>query len=171
MKTDKNGKHAASTGNMRINKDAFTPVTQDDFLRVDNLCKALLLSFYEHIQTEGVSPEDATELAKGADYFIRDFVVDFKALNLFDEMPGIVRQFAGNWYIFNNLSRISGNWAGNCRGSGLSTGFSMGNGLFRMDISRKLRRSALISLIMKAASNHSGESRGTVIWPGMLNAQ
>ena len=88
---------------MRIDKDAFTPVTQEDFMKVDNLCRALLLNFYEHLQTEGVSPEEATELAKGADYFVRDFVVDFKALNLFDEQTGIVRQFAGNWYIFNTL--------------------------------------------------------------------
>jgi hypothetical protein len=103
LKTDKNGKDAAFAGNMRIDKDAYTPVTQEDFMRVDNLCSALLLSFYEHLQTEGLSPEEATELAKGADYFIRDFVVDFKALNLFDEQPCIVRQFAANWYIYNTL--------------------------------------------------------------------
>lgn len=103
MNSDTNGKNDAFAGDMRIDKSAFTPVTQEDFMRVDNLCSALLLNFYEQLQTEGLSPEDATELAKGADYFIRDFVVDFKALNLFDEQPGIVRQFAGNWYIFNTL--------------------------------------------------------------------
>jgi hypothetical protein len=42
---------------------------------------------------------EATILANGADFFIRDFVVDQLGLNLFDEPPGIVRQFAGNWYI------------------------------------------------------------------------
>lgn len=103
MKTDKKGKAGASANAMRIDKEAFTPVTQEDFMRVDNLCSALLLNFYEQLQTEGLSPEDATELARGADYYVRDFVVDFKALNLFDEQPGIVRQFAGNWYIFNTL--------------------------------------------------------------------
>jgi hypothetical protein len=100
LETGKKGKEAAYAG---IDKDAFTPVNQEDFMRVDNLCGTLLLNFYEHLQTEGLSPEQATELAKGADYFIRDFVVDFKALNLFDEQPGIVRQFAGNWYISNTL--------------------------------------------------------------------
>jgi hypothetical protein len=103
LTTDKNGKNDANAGDMGIDKDAFTPVTQEDFMRVDDLCRTILLSFYEHLQTDGLSAEEATELAKGADYFIRDFVVDFKAFNLFDEHHGIVRQFAGNWYIFNTL--------------------------------------------------------------------
>jgi hypothetical protein len=103
VKNDKYEKNTEIAGDIRIDKDAFTPLTNDDFMRVDNLCSALLLSFYEELQTKGLSPEEATELAKSADYFIRDFVVDFKALNLFDEHPGIVRQFAGNWYIFNTL--------------------------------------------------------------------
>ncbi|HEX2768663.1 MAG TPA: hypothetical protein VHN12_05220 [Geobacteraceae bacterium] len=88
---------------MRINKDAFTPVTQEDYLRVDNLCRELLLRFYEQLQAGGISPEEATALASGADYFILNFLVDFKGYNLFDERPGIVRQFAGNWYIVNTL--------------------------------------------------------------------
>jgi hypothetical protein len=97
---------------MRIDKDAFAPVTQEDFMRVDNLCSALLLNFYEQLQAEGLSSEDATELARGADYYVRDFIVDFKAINLFDERPGIVRQFAGNWYIFNSLEPDIGQLGG-----------------------------------------------------------
>ena len=103
LKIGNKGKEAASAGKLEIDKDAFTPVAHEDFMRVDSLCSAILLNFYEHLQAEGLSAEDATELAKGADYFIRDFVVDFKALNLFYELPGIVRQFAGNWYIVNTL--------------------------------------------------------------------
>jgi hypothetical protein len=87
----------------RIDKSGFTPGTLEDDLRVDRLCKELLRSFYGRLLTEGLSPEEATALANGADYFIRDFVVDFKGLNLFAENPGIVRQFAGNWYIVNTL--------------------------------------------------------------------
>ncbi len=116
MKTDKREKKDTGTGAIRIDKNAFTPVSMEDFMRVDNLCRALLLNFYEHVQTEGLSPEEATELAKGADYFIRDFVVDFKALNLFDEYPGIVRQFAGNWYISNTLEPDIRQLGGHLRG-------------------------------------------------------
>ena len=88
---------------LQVNKVEFSPVTQEDYLRVDNLCKGLLLWFYERLQEDGMPPEEATALANGADYFIRNFLVDFKGYNLFDERPGIVRQFAGNWYIVNTL--------------------------------------------------------------------
>jgi hypothetical protein len=88
---------------LQINKNDFTPGTMEDDLRLDFLCKRLLMSFYNTLLADELSPEEATALANGADYFIRDFVVDFKSLNLFAEQPGIVRQFAGNWYIVNTL--------------------------------------------------------------------
>jgi hypothetical protein len=88
---------------LQINKNDFTPGTAEDDLRVDHLCKRLLMNFYNALLADGLSPDEATELANGADYFIRDFVVDFKSLNLFAAQPGIVRQFAGNWYIVNTL--------------------------------------------------------------------
>jgi len=88
---------------LAVNKDEFNLYSGDDFLRVDNLCRELLLHFYEQLQAEGLTPEEATVLASDADYFVRNFVVDFKAFNLFDEFPGIVRQFAGNWFIANTL--------------------------------------------------------------------
>ncbi len=98
--TTKKGK--TRTG-LNVNREEFNLSLPGDFPRVDSLCRELLLRFYEELQSEGVSPEEATPLASGADYFLRDFVVDFKGFNLFDEMPGIVRQFAGNWYITRTL--------------------------------------------------------------------
>jgi hypothetical protein len=86
-----------------IRKEEFTIVTDDDYARVDNLCRSILLGFYDHLLAEGLPPEEATVLANGADYFVRDFLVDCKGYNLFDERPGIVRQFAGNWYIINTI--------------------------------------------------------------------
>jgi hypothetical protein len=101
--TAKKIKNESLDNELQVDKAAFSLLKDEDYLRVDNLCKGLLLSFYEQIQKEGLSPEEASTLASSADYFIRDFVVDFKALNLFNEMPGIIRQFAGNWYILNTL--------------------------------------------------------------------
>jgi hypothetical protein len=98
-----NGNESNLETDPQIDKSGFTPGTPEDDLRIDRLCKELLRSFYDRLLTEGLSPEEATALANGADYFVRDFVVDFKALNLFAEQPGIVRQFAGNWYIINTL--------------------------------------------------------------------
>lgn len=86
-----------------VDKNAFVLGTLDDELRVDQLCKELLLQFYQEFCAQGVDEAEATILATGADYFIRDFVVAIKQLSIFTESPGIVRQFAGNWYIVNTL--------------------------------------------------------------------
>lgn len=90
-------------GEFSIRKDDFKLGTLDDELRVDGLCQKLLKGFYLQLLQEGFPPEKATSLANSADYFVRDFVVSIKQRNLFDEKPGLVRQFAGNWYIVSNL--------------------------------------------------------------------
>lgn len=89
--------------NLQLDKDTFNLGTLEDELRVDGLCKELLLRFYEETCGQGFDGTDATALASSADYFIRDFVVAIKQLNIFSERPGIIRQFAGNWYIVNTL--------------------------------------------------------------------
>jgi hypothetical protein len=86
---------------IRVDKKAFEPGTLEDELRVDQLCKELLLRFYRELCAQGVADGEATILASGADYFIRDFVVSIKQRSIFNERPGMVRQFAGNWYIVN----------------------------------------------------------------------
>jgi hypothetical protein len=101
---------------LKIDKDTFTPGTPEDDLRVDLQCKHLLQHFYNFQVGRGVSPHEATALANGADYFIRDFVVDFMGINPFDERPGIVRQFAGNWYIVGTIEPDIDQLAGHLRG-------------------------------------------------------
>jgi hypothetical protein len=88
---------------LRVDKREYSIVAQEDFPRVDSLCRGLLLAFYEHLLAEGLPPEEATSLASGADLYLRDFLVDCKGHNLFDEKPGMVKQFAGNWYIVHTL--------------------------------------------------------------------
>jgi hypothetical protein len=90
-------------GELRISKKEFDQETLDDALRVDRLCQGILKHFYRSLQGEGLSPEVATRLASSADYYVRDFVVDNRVRNLFEERTGLVRQFAGNWYIVNTL--------------------------------------------------------------------
>ena len=114
--TERKGNECDLAAEPPIDKDAFTPGTPEDDLRVDNLCKRLLRRFYDRLLGDGLPPDEATALANGADYFIRDFVVDFKALNLFAEKSGIVRQFAGNWYIVNTLEPDIGQLARHLRG-------------------------------------------------------
>jgi hypothetical protein len=84
-------------------KGEFEIKTLDDELRVDDLCRKLLLRFYEQMLHEQVNPEKASALASSADYFLRDFLIDKMRLNILDEHPDIVRKFAGNWYIISTL--------------------------------------------------------------------
>jgi hypothetical protein len=109
-----NGK--APADDLQIDKDKFIPGTMEDDLRVDLHCKHLLQHFYNRLLADGLSPEEATALANGADYFLRDFVIDIKGLNLFGEKTGIVRQFAGNWYIVNTVEPDIRQLTGHLRG-------------------------------------------------------
>ncbi|WP_129125716.1 hypothetical protein [Geomonas oryzae] len=101
---------------LKVDKRDYVPTTLEDEVRVDKLVSDLLHRFYEEIQLTGMSPEQATALAGAADYFTRDFVVSIKQRSIFDERAGIVRQFAGNWYIVNTMepliSEIEGYLAG-----------------------------------------------------------
>jgi hypothetical protein len=113
-KTDR--ENLSSEENLAINREEFNLFDHGDFPRVDNLCRGLLLRFYQQLQEEGLSPEEATVLANDADYFVRDFIVDFKAYNLFDEAPDIIRQFAGNWFITRTLEPHIGDLARHLEG-------------------------------------------------------
>lgn len=97
-------------------KDDFRLRGPGDDLRVDRLCQEILRRFYEYLLHAGTSPEEATRRASAADYYLRDFVVDNQCLNILDELPGIVRRFAGNWYIVNtiepNLAELTGKLQG-----------------------------------------------------------
>ncbi len=88
---------------MKLVKTDFNVVTLEDELRVDGLCRELLISFYQDRLGAGLSEQDATLLANSADFFVRDFVVGARQMNLLDAAPGVIRKFAGNWYIVNTL--------------------------------------------------------------------
>lgn len=92
---------------LKVDKRDYVPTTLEDEVRVDKLCSELLHRFYCESQEAGLTPEQATAIAGAADYFIRDFVVSIKGRSIFEERPGIVRQFAGNWYIVNTMEPLS----------------------------------------------------------------
>jgi len=103
-------------GEPAVKRDDFGLETLDDEIRVDGLCRDILHRFYLQLQEEGMTPEQATLLANSADYYVRDFVVDRMRCNLFEKRPGIVRRFAGNWYIVSTLepdiAQLSGHLEG-----------------------------------------------------------
>ncbi len=76
----------------------------DDEIRVDKNCKALLQIFHKHLlDDKKFEPLQAGLLASGADYYLRDFMVDQQRTNIFDVSADLVKRFAGNWYIITTL--------------------------------------------------------------------
>lgn len=83
--------------------DDFDLASLEDEIRVDERCQSLLKRFYQHLQNIGKTPQDASELAYCADYYLRDYLVDFARQNVVRPQPGIVRRFAATWYITHTL--------------------------------------------------------------------
>lgn len=94
----------------------FDVATLEDELRVDALCRDLLMNFYRERLNAGLDEHEATLLANSADYFIRDYVVGFRQLNILIPANGLVRGFAGNWYIVNTLEPTAKEIEGHLRG-------------------------------------------------------
>jgi hypothetical protein len=83
--------------------DDFDFTTLEDELRVDELCQSLLKHFYQHLQLNGRTPQQASDLAYAVDFYLRDYVLDFACQNVMRPQPGIVRGFAANWFITHTL--------------------------------------------------------------------
>lgn len=93
-----------STEKPRIKPEDFNIDDLTDEVRVDGLCRTLLKHFHHHLHNSGdFGQREAGSLAHGADYFLRDFVIDCSRSNIFLVTAAHVRGFAGNWYIHRNL--------------------------------------------------------------------
>lgn len=87
-----------------LDTNAYKIETLEDEIRADQLCTELLKRFcHELIDNDEASPEEASSLARGAAYFLCEFVIPHCRENIFQINPLTVRQFAGNWYIVNNI--------------------------------------------------------------------
>ena len=86
------------------NIDDFNVANLDDEIMVDKLCVEFLTAFHKNlIDNLELDPLAAGSRARGADYFLRDFVIADRKENLFRIDPDRVRQFGGNWYIISNM--------------------------------------------------------------------
>lgn len=86
-----------------MNKEDFTISGLDSEIAVDHRCSTLLKQFHQQLLVDNVPPLEAGQLAHGADYFLREFIIGDCRENLFNIDPERVRQFAGHWYIIKNL--------------------------------------------------------------------
>jgi hypothetical protein len=76
----------------------------DDEIRADVLCSQLLKQCYLHlVDNHQLSNEEASRLCYGAAYFLCEYLIPDRRVNLFDITPKLIRQFSGNWYIIKNM--------------------------------------------------------------------
>ncbi|NIQ93522.1 MAG: hypothetical protein GWN87_04445 [Desulfuromonadales bacterium] len=88
----------------QFDRENFDIDNLQDEIRASERTSDLLKHFYLHlVQEKGLSDEEASVLAYGADYFLRDFIIDERRENIFAIPAERIRQFAGNWYIVKNL--------------------------------------------------------------------
>ena len=83
--------------------DDFEFSTLDEEMRVDERCQSLLKHFYQDLQLRGRTPQQASDLAYSVDFYLRDYLIDACRQNVVRPQPGVIRRFAGNWYITHTL--------------------------------------------------------------------
>lgn len=78
--------------------------TLDDEIRADGLCGRLVKECYLHlVNHHELTDEEASRLCYGVSYFLHEFLIPDRQVNLFDISPQLIRQFGGNWYIIKNM--------------------------------------------------------------------
>lgn len=83
--------------------DDFEFSTLDEEMRVDERCQSLLKHFYQDLQLRGRTPQQASDLAYSVDFYLRDYLIDACRQNVVRPQTGVIRRFAGNWYITHTL--------------------------------------------------------------------
>ncbi len=87
-----------------FNQQEYAIETLEDEIRVDQSCKLLLLEYHQYLlKNMEIAPLVAGSMASGADYYLRDFMIDNRRTNIFHISPELIQSFAGNWYIINTL--------------------------------------------------------------------
>lgn len=91
------------TVTVEFEHDDFEFDTIDEELLVDERCQQILKQFYLFLQQQGMSAEQASELAFSADLYLRDYLIDFGRQNIVRPQPGVVTRFAASWFITHTL--------------------------------------------------------------------
>ncbi|OQY17276.1 MAG: hypothetical protein B6I36_09185 [Desulfobacteraceae bacterium 4572_35.1] len=88
---------------MTIKPNDFDISNLDSEMAADRHCSNLLKQFHQQLLKEEIDTLEAGQLAHGADYFLRDFIIADRRQNIFKIDPVHIKQFAGHWYIIKNL--------------------------------------------------------------------
>lgn len=89
---------------VELKHDDFDFSDLEEELRVDERCCTLLNGFYVDLLAQGFDEKVASDWAFCADYYLRDYLLDYSRQNVIRPKPGIVKSFAGNWFITRNLN-------------------------------------------------------------------
>lgn len=114
---------------MNIDPNDFNINDLDSEIAVDQHCAQLLKQFHQQLCHEGIEALEAGQLAHGADYFLRDFVIADRRKNIFAVDPVCVKQFAGHWYITKNLEPNIKELAGMLQGVAVFYNYLLQQGL------------------------------------------
>jgi len=88
----------------QLSPGSFQIASLDDEIRVDRLCVALIKTFAsEMAASPDTEPVAIGRCCRGADYFLREFIVADRRENLLQLDSGQIRRFAGHWYIVRNM--------------------------------------------------------------------
>jgi len=100
MKTDA----SPSAEDKAFAPENFDVLNLEDEIAADQLCARFLQNYFRHlVETENIPTVEAARLARGADHFLREFIIPEMRDNIFAISSNRVRQFAGNWYIIKTL--------------------------------------------------------------------
>lgn len=87
-----------------FNRANYTINSLEDELNSDKNCQELLKLFLKFmLENRKMEPLEAGSHARGADYFLRDYMIDRCRENIFAVSAEKISGFAGNWYIVNTL--------------------------------------------------------------------
>lgn len=92
--------HPAGIG---FKSEEFDFVTIEDEVRVDGRCLELLKCFYVQLQSRGLTPQMSSDMTSRADYYLRNYVIDFTRRNIVRPKSGLISGFAAIWFITNTL--------------------------------------------------------------------
>lgn len=122
------------TEDLLFQLDNYTIRSLDDEIRADHCCRDLLKHFLTYTRQQLTKdPLNAGALARGADYFLRDYLIDFSRVNIFSATADHIRGFAGNWYIVSTLEPNMKQLKEILRGISCFYGFAEQHGLITPD--------------------------------------
>ena len=100
-------------------------------IRADRYCTQLLKCFHRWLlDKQRREALEAGQLAAGADYFLREFLIGARRQNIFSATAEQLRQFGGNWYIISNLEPNSAELEPMLQGSALFYNYCVEQDLF-----------------------------------------